>query len=82
MSTVLKVKKVGKNQVSVSYPKDHPKAERIEKWLDYLSPGYIEYLLQTNDMHGPHCSACRDFDCENHGMGDDACPAFKYGARW
>lgn len=78
--SVLKVKKVAGNKLNVSYPKNHPKAEKIDGWLKHLSPGYVEYLL----AHGtdPHCSACRATDCDNVGMGDDACSGFMWGEKW
>ncbi len=79
MPTVLRVKKVNK-EYKISFPAKHPKRKQIEKWLGRLSPGYTEYLLQFGD--DPHCSACRDKDCENMGMGDDACRAFKFGLDW
>lgn len=79
MATTLKVKKQGK-QYQITFPSNHPKADKIDKWLQHLSPGYVEYLLQFGQ--DPHCSACRDCGCDNVGMGDDACPAFKFGARW
>lgn len=78
--TVLKVEKVKGNKLNISYPANHPKKKDIERWLTYLSPGYTEFLIQTG--HDPHCNSCRDYCCENVGMEDDACPAFKYGDKW
>jgi len=78
--TILTVKSAGKDKLSISYPKNHPKAEKIKKWLSYLSPGYVEWLLQVGS--DPHCSNCRAMDCENVGMGDDACPGFQFGEDW
>lgn len=81
--SVLKVKITGKGKnekLTVSYPKNHPKAARIAKWLEYLSPGYVEYLLAYDT--DPHCNACRATDCDNVGMGDDACPGFMWGEKW
>jgi len=75
--TVLTVERKGRN---ISWDDDHPKSAQIYKWLKYLSPGYVEYLLQFGC--DPHCSACRDTRCENAGHGDDACAAFKYGEEW
>jgi len=67
----------------ISYPPDHPKVKDIERWSkNGLGPGYIEYLLKTDDPHGPHCIQCRNFDCENSGEGDDACGGFQYGEEW
>ena len=84
--TVLKVGKADKdgNQL-VSYPIDHPKVKKIEKWLDNgLSAGYIEWLLTHDDdmASDPHCCNCRAMDCDNVGMGDDACRGFQYGEKW
>lgn len=79
MAKNLKVTRKGK-KLTISWDSKHPKADRIEKWLQHLSPGYVEYLLQFG--YDPHCSACRDSSCENCGMGDDACPAFKFGQKW
>jgi hypothetical protein len=78
--TVLNVEKAEGDKLTVSYPPNHPKAERIKEWLKYLSPGYVEYLVQFGE--DPHCTACRDAKCENRGMGDDACPGFKFGEEW
>jgi len=78
--TILKVERVDAEHQRVSYPADHPKKKDIERWLGYLSPGYVEFLLKRGC--DPHCSACRAEDCENVGMGDDACPAFKFGEEW
>lgn len=80
MKTILRVKKVEGDKLQISYPAKHPKKDRIEKWLKYLSPGYIEYLLHFGD--DPHCTACRDVDCEAVGLGDDACRGFKFGLDW
>jgi len=80
MSTILTVTPSGPNTLSISYPTNHEKAEKIEKWLQRLSPGYTEYLLQFGQ--DPHCNACRDTECENVGMGDDACHGFKFGQEW
>lgn len=77
--TILSVKIKGKN-CEVSWPADHPNTKKIDKWLKNVSPGYTEYLLL--DKGDPHCSACRDTGCENMGMGDDACRAFKFGEKW
>jgi hypothetical protein len=78
--SVLKVKFLGKNKLSVSYPADHPKANDIKRWLTYLSAGYTEFLIRFG--YDPHCDACRDSECENCGNGDDACSGFKYGDKW
>ena len=82
--TILKVKDIGNGQQTVSYPTaghgDKTGAD-IALMLQNVSPGYVEYILQTGESH-VHCSACRDMDCENQGNGDDACRAFKYGEDW
>ena len=78
--TVLKVteERVG---LRIRFSANHPKVKQIQEWLDNgLSPGYVEYLLKAG--RDPHCSACRDWECENVGNGDDACRGFKYGERW
>jgi len=80
MATTLKVKKVGKNQIETSWKPNHPKSDQIDSWLQHLSPGYVEYLLQFGN--DPHCNACRDGGCEMQGTGNDACTGFKFGARW
>jgi len=80
MPTILTVTPSGPDTFNISYPTNHEKAENIEGWLKHLSPGYTEYLLQFS--HDPHCNACRDTECENIGMGDDACPGFKFGLEW
>lgn len=79
--TVLEVRPIDEDKIEIAYPTNHPRVKDIERWLGYgLSAGYIEYLLKTGN--DPHCSACRDFECENQGMGDDACRGFKYGEAW
>jgi len=77
--TVLTVEKKPEGLL-VSFPKNHPKAKQIDAWLKNVSPGYTEYLIK----HGcdPHCSACRADDCDNVGMGDDACAGFMWGEEW
>jgi len=78
--TILRVKVVGKNW-EVSYPTNHEQVEDIKRWLSYeLSPGYVEWLLHMGK--DPHCSNCRDMECDNIGNGDDACKAFMYGEKW
>lgn len=42
-----------------------------------VSEDYNEYIANTGMQ--PHCNACQDYECENVGMGDDACPAFSLG---
>ena len=71
-----------KEQLLVSYPSDYSKekVEKIKKWLQHLSPGYVEHLLKFNEE--PHCSSCRDMSCEDVGSGNDACPGFKYTEKW
>ena len=78
--SVITVKSAGKGKVTIAYPANHPKAKDIERWLEYLSAGYVEFLLRFG--YDPHCTACRDEKCENCGNGDDACEAFKYGDKW
>jgi len=82
METIIKVTEINDEtgEIKLNYPSDHPKAEQIEGWLQRLSPGYIEYLLQFGT--DPHCNACKDIECENIGMGDDACPGFQFGEKW
>ena len=80
MARILKVKKEGK-KLTVSFPADHPKADKIDEMLGRLSPGYVEYYIQ----HGtdPHCPECRNHKCPDFGQsGDDACSAFKIGSIW
>ena len=77
--TILRVKKFG-DAFEVSWPTDHKEASNIQGWLNNVSPGYVEWLLQFGK--DPHCSNCRDIECENVGNGDDACPAFKWGEEW
>ena len=79
MPNHLRVKKSG-NKVSVSWKSNHPKSAKINAWLKYLSPGYVEYLLRYDN--DPHCNACRAKDCDNVGRGDDACPGFIFGNSW
>jgi len=79
MKRVLNVVKKGE-ELKISWPSKHPKSASIKKWLNSLSPGYVEYLLQTGE--DPHCSNCQDFECMNNGSGDDACSAFKIGNDW
>ena len=42
-----------------------------------VSEDYKEYVSHTGMQ--PHCNACQDYECDNVGMGDDACPAFSLG---
>jgi len=77
--SIMKIESKGVDTLTVSYPPNHPKADKIKKWLEYLSVGYIEYLLQFGE--DPHCSACRASDCDNVGMGDDACRGFIFGLK-
>jgi len=78
--TVLNVVESENEKLTISWPKGHDKSDKIEKWLKYLSPGYVEWLLKN--IGEPHCENCRDFECENIGNGDDACRAFKFGETW
>ena len=68
------------NRLIVTYPKGHPREPDIRRWLTYLSPGYVEYLLQHET--DPHCRDCGDVECENVGHGDDACKGFRIGKEW
>jgi hypothetical protein len=78
--TILHVVQNGK-KLTVTYPANHKQADDIERWFSYeLSPGYIEWMLQVGS--DPHCTNCRDMDCENFGNGDDACKGFKFGEKW
>ena len=79
--TILEVKDLGEGKLQVTYPEDQQKKDDIERWLKNVSPGYVEYLLNSNGQD-PHCNSCRDFGCENQGMGDDACRGFKFGEAW
>lgn len=77
--SILTVKLNG-DTASVTWPLNHVRADKVEKWLNRLSLGYVEWLLRFG--RDPHCSNCRDMRCDNVGMGDDACPAFKFGTKW
>jgi hypothetical protein len=40
-----------------------------------LSKDYEKFVKKMG--YDPHCNACTDTSCDNVGMGDDACPAFR-----
>ena len=70
-----------RGKMTVLFPNNIPQAKDIKRWIrNGVGVGYIAYLLKFGEA--PHCSACRDADCENQGNGDDACKGFKYGDRW
>lgn len=52
-------------------------SKKQSKKVPKLSKDYIKYEKLTGMP--PHCNACTSPTCENVGMGDDACPAFRSG---